>query len=82
VNHAVLHLPNGRQFSIVAENLSDTNNYVGAVQLNGKPLTRAFIRHQEIVSGGELRFVMQVAPNKAWATSIRSRPYSMSSHSR
>jgi predicted alpha-1,2-mannosidase len=80
VNHATLHLPNAKQFSIVAENLSDTNRYVGAVQLNGKPLTRAFIRHEEIMSGGELHFVMQATPGKTWATGTGSRPYSMSSY--
>src|SRR5262249_26091569 len=37
VDHAVLHLPDGKQFSIVAQNLSDANGYVGSVLLNGKP---------------------------------------------
>ncbi|MGH8137015.1 MAG: GH92 family glycosyl hydrolase [Steroidobacteraceae bacterium] len=82
VDHAVLHLPNGRQFSIVAEHLSDTNVYVGAVILNGRPLSRAFIRHDEIMSGGELRFVMQAIPDRTWATGISSRPYSMSAYQR
>lgn len=80
VAHAVLHLPNGRQFAISAENLSDTNGYVGTVSLNGRPLSRAFIRHDEIMAGGELRFVMQSTPNRRWATGIRSRPYSMSAY--
>jgi predicted alpha-1,2-mannosidase len=81
VNHAVMHLPNGKQFSIVADNLSDANGYVGAVQLNGRPLTRSFIRHEEIMAGGELHFVMQAGPNKGWASGERSRPYSMSAYS-
>jgi putative alpha-1,2-mannosidase len=62
----------------VAENLSDANGYVGSVRLNGQPLARAFIRHDEIMKGGELRFVMQATPNKLWATDRHSRPYSMS----
>jgi predicted alpha-1,2-mannosidase len=78
VDHAVLHLPNGRKFSIVAENLSDANGYVGSVRLNGQPLARPFIRHDEIMKGGELRFVMQAMPDKSWATDPRLRPYSMS----
>jgi predicted alpha-1,2-mannosidase len=80
VDHAVLHLPNGKSFSIVAENLSDSNAYVGSVRLNGQPLSRAFIRHEEILKGGELRFVMQATPNKSWAVDPHSRPYSMSSY--
>lgn len=80
VDRAVLHLPNGKSFTIVAENLSDTRGYVGAVRLNGQPLSRAFIRHNEILAGGELRFIMQAEPSKTWATDPRSRPYSMSSY--
>jgi predicted alpha-1,2-mannosidase len=80
VDRAVLHLPNGKTFSIVADNLSDANGYVGSVRLNGQPLTRAFIRHEEIMKGGELRFVMQARPNRSWATDPHSRPYSMSTY--
>jgi predicted alpha-1,2-mannosidase len=78
VNRAVLHLPNGKQFTVVVDNLSDTNGYVGSVQLNGKPLTRTYLRHEEIMAGGELHFVMQSRPNKDWGRSAASRPYSMS----
>ena len=78
VNHAALHLPNGKLFTIAVDNLSDANGYVGAVRLNGKPLTRSFIRHEEIMAGGELHFVMQSRPDKHWGASLSSRPYSMS----
>src|SRR5581483_573536 len=78
VNRAVLHLPNGKQFAIVADNLSDANGYVGSVRLNGKPLTRTYLRHEEIIAGGELHFVMQAQPDKGWGRSAASRPYSMS----
>jgi predicted alpha-1,2-mannosidase len=78
VNRAVLNLPNGKKFTVVTEGLSPANTYVGSVQLNGQPLTRAFIGHTEIMEGGELRFSMQATPNKSWATDIKSRPYSMS----
>jgi predicted alpha-1,2-mannosidase len=80
VDRAVLHLPDGKTFSIVAENLADANGYIGSVRLNGQPLSRAFIRHEEIMKGGELRFVMQATPNRSWATDPHSRPYSMSSY--
>jgi putative alpha-1,2-mannosidase len=80
VSRAALHLPNGKTFTIVAQNLSDANRYVGSVALNGKPLTRAFIKHEEIVAGGELRFVMQGTPNRNWATKAADRPYSMSTY--
>jgi predicted alpha-1,2-mannosidase len=78
VSHAVLHLPNGKQFTIMVENLSEANGYVGSVRLNDKPLARSFLRHEEIVAGGELHFVMQPRPDKHWGSSIASRPFSLS----
>ena len=78
VNHAVLHLPNGKQFSVIVDNLSEANGYVGAVRLDDRPLTRSYIRHEEIMAGGELHFVMQSRPDKHWGSSAASRPFSLS----
>jgi predicted alpha-1,2-mannosidase len=82
VERATLHLPNGNLFRITAEGLRDANRYVGRVLLNGKPLTRAYIRHEEILAGGELKFVMSDQPNKSWATAPGERPFSISTQSR
>jgi predicted alpha-1,2-mannosidase len=75
-----LNLPNGRQFTIRADGLGDANRYVGSVTLNGKPLQRGFIRHADIVAGGELRFLMSATPNRTWATARSDRPYSMTEY--
>ena len=48
-----------------ADHLDDAHPYVGSVTLNGKPLDRVYIRHEEIEAGGELHFTMQGKPNKA-----------------
>ena len=64
--------------AFVVDNLSDANGYVGSVQLNGKPLARTYIRHDEIMAGGELHFVMQAKPNMQWGVSPKSRPFSLS----
>lgn len=76
---ATLNLPNGKRFTVVADGLDDAHLYIGTATLNGKPLERAFLRHDEIMAGGELRFTMQAQPNKTWATNPSQRPYSMSS---
>ncbi|MDF0541250.1 GH92 family glycosyl hydrolase [Sphingobium sp. H39-3-25] len=78
VERAVLNLPGGKRFTILADGLSDTHPYVGRVLLNGRPLERSYVRHSEILAGGELRFTMQGEPNKAWGRSAAARPYSMS----
>ncbi|WP_404713572.1 GH92 family glycosyl hydrolase [Sphingomonas sp. MMS24-J13] len=77
VKRATLHLPNGKTFTIVADHLDDAHPYVGSVMLDGRPLTRGFIRHGEIVTGGELHFVMAAKPNKSWASAAAMRPMSM-----
>lgn len=73
-----MRLPNGKTFTIVAEGLDDKHTYVGSVSLNGKPLQRTFLRHDEILAGGELRFSMQAEPNKDWPGQDAQAPYSMS----
>jgi predicted alpha-1,2-mannosidase len=78
VENATLHLGNGKQFHVSAENLSEQNRYVASVMLNGKPLNRSYLSQDEIMAGGELRFTMSATPNKTWATAESARPYSMS----
>jgi predicted alpha-1,2-mannosidase len=78
VDRATLNLPSGKRFTVIAEHLDDTHPYVGVVALNGKPLDRVFIRHEEIIAGGELRFIMQAEPNRGWPDSHAEQPYSMS----
>ncbi|MDG2524908.1 GH92 family glycosyl hydrolase [Stenotrophomonas sp. HITSZ_GD] len=75
---ATLNLPNGRRFTVIAEGLDATHPYIGAATLNGRPLPRAWISHEEILAGGELRFRMQAQPDTTWATDPAQHPYSMS----
>jgi predicted alpha-1,2-mannosidase len=78
VNRAVLNLPNGRHFTITVDHLSEANGYVGSVRLNDKPLTRTYLRHEEIMAGGELHFAMQSRPDKHWGAGVAGRPFSAS----
>ena len=78
VESATLHLPNGKQFHIAADYLSSTNNFIQAVTLNGKPLTRAFLTHEEITAGGELKFTMSPRDQATWSHTRHELPYSMS----
>jgi len=56
----------GKTFTIKAEKLSKENLYIQAAMLNGKPLTKSWISHDEIVKGGELVYEMGPEPNKQW----------------
>jgi len=77
VDEATLHLPNGKSFHILAENLSSSNAFIQAVTLNGKPLTRLFLRHEELMQGGELHFVMSNRENATWSKHPHELPFSM-----
>ena len=45
--------------------------------LNGRPLERSVVTHQQIMAGGELTFTMSAEPNRTWATDTNARPFSM-----
>jgi putative alpha-1,2-mannosidase len=53
------------------------NGYVKAVTLNGKPLTRAFLTHEELMKGGELHFEMSTKADARWSMQPLEMPYSM-----
>lgn len=44
----------GKEFVIRANHLSDENGYIQSATLNGRPLTRYWITHQELSAGGVL----------------------------
>ena len=67
---ATLHLAGGKTFRMRADGVSATNKYIQSATLNGKPLERFWLRHSEIVSGGELVFRMGPLPNKAWPREV------------
>ena len=53
-----IHLPDGKDFTIRAQGLSDTNCHVASVSLNGQPLEGPVITHAQIRQGGTLTFTM------------------------
>ena len=59
---ATLNLPGNKKFIVTAENLNSQNIYVKGIKLNGKKLKRCYIKHKEIVTGGELIFEMTDVP--------------------
>ncbi|MGH8400699.1 MAG: GH92 family glycosyl hydrolase, partial [Gammaproteobacteria bacterium] len=80
LDRAVLHLPDGKTFTISTDGLGEDHPYIGSVTLNGKPLTRDYLTYADIKNGGTLHFTMQAQPNKQWATQPQDRPYSMTAY--
>ncbi len=58
-----IKIENGKTFIIRAEKLSDSNKYIQSAVLNGKLLNTSFIRHADIINGGELLFIMGDEPS-------------------
>jgi len=65
---ATIRLENGNKFEIVAEYVSDKNIYIQSAKLNGQNFDRAWLSHEEISNGGELKFIMGPEPNKEWGS--------------
>lgn len=67
---AVLHLDaqyyGGRTLVIEAVNQSPAHVYVQRVELNGQPIARPYLYHDELVKGGKLVFYLGPQPNPAW----------------
>jgi putative alpha-1,2-mannosidase len=55
----VMHLQNGKTFTIEAQNLSKENLHVDKIYLNGKVYKKNYIEHSDIIKGGKLVFVMK-----------------------
>jgi len=59
----VIHLENGRDFTIKANNLQPNHFYVQSMLLNGDNNPTTYLNHSEIENGGTLVFNMGATPN-------------------
>ena len=58
VHEMKLQLPNGKTFTMKANNLSTKNKYVKSIKLNGKPLKSFTITYDQLMKGGQIEFEM------------------------
>ncbi|MGD2245700.1 MAG: GH92 family glycosyl hydrolase [Candidatus Aminicenantes bacterium] len=73
---AVIDVGGGKTFVIQAKRLSPYNIYIQEAFLNGKTYNKSYLKHADIVKGGELTFIMGGAPNTEWGTSSDEIPSS------
>ncbi len=69
-----INLENGKKFTIIAENVSDKNQYIQSATLNGQPYTKSWFSHDEIVNGGQFVFNMGDQANENWGRKVSDRP--------
>ena len=65
------------EFTIKAPNVSGENKYIQSATLNGEPLDRTWLSHEEIINGGLLIFEMGSEPKKQWGSNPSDAPPSM-----
>ncbi|OUJ74200.1 sugar hydrolase [Hymenobacter crusticola] len=77
VTQATVALGGGKTLAIEAKNNSATNKYIQKITLNGKPYTKSYITHQELLRGGKLVFDMGSKPSSTWGVAPADRPKSV-----
>jgi predicted alpha-1,2-mannosidase len=63
-DEVAINLENGKQFKVIAKNQSAKNIYIKSIKLNGKPYTKTYLQHKDIMKGGTIEFEMSATPNK------------------
>ncbi len=73
----IIHLDknfySGKTFTILTENNGVKNDYIQSALLNGKPINRAWIYHDEIVKGGVLQLILGAKPATTWGVQVPPR---------
>jgi predicted alpha-1,2-mannosidase len=77
-NRIVIHLDKkyypGRQLVIEARNNSPQNVYIQSATLNGNPLKKPWVYHNDVVKGATLVLNMGPEPNMKWGSSADDTP--------
>ena len=72
-----MNLQNGNRFTIIADDNKYNNHYIKSVKLNGIEYNKTWIDYNDIQKGGSLNFKMSNKPNKEFAISNNSIPFSL-----
>ena len=68
LNEVIIHLDNGKTFTIKSDRKNKGDNYIQSAKLNGKNLSSPFIHYENLIAGGKLEFKMKPRPDKHWAS--------------
>ena len=74
--NAVIHLENGKDFTLRAPRASSTNRYINHVMRDGLPYSRSYMRYADIEAGSTFIFGMDEKPNPKFGVRKEDRPYS------
>ena len=75
---ATVSLPNGNTITMEAPDNSKDNFYIGELRLNGKPWSKNYFKHSDLIGGASIKYSMSAEPNLTRGTAPEDRPYSFS----
>lgn len=75
---ATLHLENGNSLIIHATDNNKKNMYIQTMNLNSTEYKKNYLRHEDLLKGGNINFQMGSQPNLNRGTEEESFPYSFS----
>lgn len=73
-DRAVIALGNGRRLAIETVGNSETTPYIQSVTWNGRPYSKSWFRHADIIQGGTFVVQMGERPNEHFGTGMEDRP--------
>jgi len=73
-DQVTLQLGKGKQLEIVAHRSAPSDQYIQSVTFNGKPHTRSWFNHREIVDGAKIEFMLGSQPNLEFGTKAEDIP--------
>jgi putative alpha-1,2-mannosidase len=71
---AVIDVGGGRRFVVRARGASRERLYVRSATLDGRPLPRPWLWHEDVARGGVLELRMGASPNRAWGSRPEDAP--------
>lgn len=74
LQRATLAIHGGRTLVIETRGNGQDTPYIQSVSRNGKPWTKSWISHAELMKGGDLVFTMGATPNTAFGKAMADRP--------
>ncbi len=77
VKQASLALANGKTLSIEAKNNGPANKYIQTISFNGKPYSKSYITHRDLMAGGKLVIEMGSKPSSTWGVAKANQPKSV-----
>jgi predicted alpha-1,2-mannosidase len=77
VNEATLQLQGNKKFHVVVKNNGPKNKYIQAMTLNGADYTKTYIKHTDVMAGGELVITMSDKPGTVWGVGETNKAVSV-----